>query len=405
MGKKKSDLSRRKFISATAVGLAGAGLTGFSPGLAVAEDEKKEKSKDVILRPLGKNGPELPIVSMGVASTNDPGLVQASFELGIRHFDTAGGYQFGRNEQMIGMVLNKMGVRDKANIASKATIVQDSTGMSAEETKKKLIKMVEASLRRMKSDYIDVFYLHDLTAADQVAHPGVIEALQILRDQKKIIQAGTSTHANMAEVINETLKHDIFEVILTSLNFTMADDKTLLDAIESAGKKGVGIVAMKTQAAGGRWPNPESRQKYDNKVINSAALKWAMRNKNVSTSIPGFANYEHMNDNFAIAHDLEYTEQEAEFLKDNQALLSIGFCRQCRKCLASCPNGADIPNMMRTHMYAAQYGELTRARKAYDSIKKGARLDACADCSECLAECANAVDIDRRIYELKSMYA
>ena len=85
--------------------------------------------------------------------------------------------------------------------------------------------------------------------------------------------------------------------------------------------------------------------------------------------------------------------------------MSIGFCRQCRQCLASCPNDADIPNMMRTHMYAAQYSDFQLARATIDDIPAVNGLNNCVSCAECTANCANTVDIARRIEELKLIYA
>ncbi len=396
-----SEFTRRKFLTAAALGLAGAGMTGFTPRLASAQTAEEKK---VVYRRLGKLGPEIPVISMGAASTTSPAIVQAAFEKGIRHFDTAAGYNFGSNEQMIGNVINKMGVRDKAHIGTKDTIPQKCAGLSTKEAREKTIKTIEGSFKRLKTDYVDIYYLHDLNSADMVSNPGILEGLAVIKEQKKAIQIGVSTHTNMAEVINEAVKHDVFDVILTSYNFTMVDDRTMNDAVAAAGKKGLGILAMKTQAGGSRWPNPESRSNYSNSTIMTAALKWVLSNKYITTCIPAITNYDILNEDFSVAYDLEYTPEEREFLKDNNAVLSIGFCRQCRKCLASCPNNADIPTLMRTHMYTAQYGDLRYARATYDSIPKGSRLDACSDCSTCVASCANTVDINRRIDELKLMY-
>ena len=161
MSKNKSDLSRRRFLSTTAMGITGAGIAGLSPGLVMSQESEVKKettktAKDIIHRKLGKKGPNQPVVSMGAGACNDPGVVQAAYELGIRHFDTAGSYAFGRNEQMVGRVLHKMRVRDKAFIATKITAIQDCAGLNTADTKKKVHKMTEACLRRQKSDYIDL---------------------------------------------------------------------------------------------------------------------------------------------------------------------------------------------------------------------------------------------------------
>src|SRR5271166_454611 len=73
----------------------------------------------VLQRTLGKTGLSLPVVSMGVMNADVPGLLRRAYELGIRHFDTAAGYQNGRNEEMVGQVIKEMGVRDQVVISTK----------------------------------------------------------------------------------------------------------------------------------------------------------------------------------------------------------------------------------------------------------------------------------------------
>lgn len=406
MSKNNSDLSRRKFMVTSAAGLMSLGLAGVAPGVASADTPAEvEAKKEIILRELGKSKVKLPVVSMGAGACNDPGLVQAAFELGVRHFDSAANYQVGANEQMIGMVLKKMGVRDQANIGTKIYTPQQRRDYTAEQLKKKLEDLTDGSLKRLNTDYIDILYIHDINSREVAGDPKLGEAMAYLKEKGKARLIGLSTHSNMAEVIDEAANTENWDVILTSYNFTMIDDTAIHAAIERAGKKGIGFIAMKVMAGGGRWPNPETRRNFDNTTITGALLKWCLSNKYFTTVIPAFGNYEHMNLDIAIATDLEYTEQERNFLSDNDIKLGMGFCRQCQQCLASCPEGIDIPNLMRTHMYAAQYGDFYLARDTYKAIAAEKSLTACTGCADCLAQCANTVDISRRIQELKLIYS
>jgi hypothetical protein len=196
-----------------------------------------------------------------------------------------------------------------------------------------------------------------------------------------------------------------YDAVLTAINFTMADDTELMNSIEKAAKAGIAVVAMKTMAGGANWPNPESRRNYDEQTVTRAALKWVMNNENIATSIPGFTNYQHLSDDIEIAYNLDYAPDERKLLEDNNIKLSMGFCRQCRKCLASCPHNSEIPTLMRIHMYAAQYADFYLARQTLDELPKNRGLQACTSCDTCLAECANSVNIPEKINELKLMYA
>jgi len=407
MDSKKTNYSRRGFLTTAAAGLAGAGVAGLMPGKIFAQEKEKAaepEGKQVIYRQLGKTDIRVPVVSMGVMNSNVPQIVQASYEEGVRHFDTAAAYQYGRNEQMIGKVINRLNARDQVIIGTKVGH-PGRPNLSQAEITKKFITVAEGSLSRLKMDYVDILYLHSVSNRDEVNDPAIIEAMKTVKEQKKARYVGVTTHSNMAEVIDEVTKQGFYDVVLTSINFTMADNNALLTAIKNAASKGVGIVAMKTLAGGSRWPNPETRREYGNSTITRACLKWVMRNENIATCIPGYDNFEHMKEDFSVAYDLEYTAEEKKFLNDNDIKLSMGFCRQCRTCLASCPHEVEIPTLMRTHMYAAQYGNFVLARQTLDDIPVENSLKNCVSCTNCTAGCANTVDIARRIEELKLMYA
>ena len=121
MEKKNKGLNRRKFIFTAAAGAA-AGLLAKAPlGAQNAPVAEKPTTigKNPITRVLGKTGIRIPVVSMGVMNADNPALVKRSFEMGIRHFDTAWGYQKGRNEEMVGSVLKELNAREQVVIATK----------------------------------------------------------------------------------------------------------------------------------------------------------------------------------------------------------------------------------------------------------------------------------------------
>jgi predicted aldo/keto reductase-like oxidoreductase len=400
-----SSLSRRGFISTSLTGLAAAGIAGFSPGAVFGQEQKKKTEGEIIYRTLGKTGLKMPVVSMGVMNANNPEIVLAAYEQGIRHFDTAARYQYGRNEQMVGDVTKKLGVRDKVIIGTKEMRPAQREADTPEKMIEKLKIQCEGSLKRLKTDYIDILYIHSAHSAEEASDPAIIEGMKQLKKEGKIRFSGVSTHEAMTDVINTVTENKSFDVVLTAINVSMADDVDLLAAIDNAASNGIGIIAMKTQAGGQRLPNRDSFQEFDSPTINTACLKWVMRNKSITTSIPGFTNYTHLMEDFSVAYDLEYTENERKFLTDNELQLGLGFCRQCRQCVPSCPRGVDVPNLMRVHMYAAQYGNFQHARAELDGIRKDKSISICGSCPECVASCANQVDIKNRVENLKSMYA
>lgn len=401
----KSKLSRRGFISTSISGLAAAGIMGFGPSAVFGQEQEKKAEGELIYRTLGKTGLKMAIVSMGVMNADNPEIVQAAYEQGIRHFDTAARYQYGRNEQMVGEILNRLKARDKVVIGTKELRPAQRGSDTPEKAIERLKTNCEGSLKRLKTDYIDILYVHTVSSADGASDAAMIEGMNQLKKEGKIRFSGVSTHENMTEVINTVAEKQSFDVVLTAINVSMADDLDLLAAIDNAASSGIGIIAMKTQAGGRSLPNRNSFQEFDSATINKACLKWVMRNESITTSIPGFVNYTHMNEDFSVAYDLEYTENEKKFLTGNDLKLGLGYCRQCRQCVPSCPRGVDVPNLMRVHMYAAQYANFQHARAELNEIAKEKSIYVCGSCPECVASCVNQVDIKNRVENLKSMYA
>lgn len=407
MEEKNNSLNRRAFLTSSISCAMAAGIMGFAPNIADAQESPKESSGKgkIIYRKLGKTGMSVPIISMGVGAASNPNIINAAYEKGVRHFDTAANYQYGINEQMVGNVISRLGVRDKITIATKILIPQQRAALAGRNAYDKINSVLAASLKRLKTDYVDILYVHDVSNAEEVSNQEILGAFKKFKEQGKAKAIGITTHGNMAAVINVMNRIGEYDAVLTAINFTMAENAELMNAIETAGSKGMAIVAMKTLAGGYNWPNPESRRNYDNATVLKAALKWVLNNPNISTAIPGFSNFDHLDMDFSIAYDLSYTPDEKKLLGDNNIKLSLGFCQQCRRCLASCPNGAEIPTLMRVYMYTAQYADFPLARQTMDEIPRENGLSACKSCSECTARCANSVNIPERIRNLKLVYA
>jgi len=352
----------------------------------------------LIQRTLGKTGITLPVVSMGVMNADIPGLLRHAYELGIRHFDTAAVYQQGRNEEMVGNVIKEMGVRDKVVVSTK----QPSRGHSGNpaEAKQRFIDGVEASLRRLQMDHVDILYHHGVDSVEDANAEGPLEALQKLKKDGRTRFVGISTHRTV-DVLNEAMRLEVFDVALVMLNYTMAHNAEVLSTIERAAKLGIGIVAMKTQAGGTIKPDPKLPKEL-RPESQTALLKWVLNHEFVTTAIPGFSTYEHLEQDFSVVRDLAYTDREKKFLANDSFVAEAEFCHQCGECKKDCPNQVDIPLLMRSHMYAVQYRNIGVARQTLASAAPGMGLDSCAGCDSCAVHC-RTVQIGRKIDELKNL--
>ncbi|MFC1569142.1 aldo/keto reductase [bacterium] len=399
--KKKSHFNRRAFLTKSAQSLGALGLLHAG---SVRSEEQPEEVKDtkIIYRTFGKTGLQLPIVSMGVMNASLPEVVRRSYDLGVRHFDTAWNYQRGLNERMVGNVIKELGIRKEVTIATKTLIRELRDTQDPDKIKSIFLKRFQESLDRLQMNYVDILYMHDVHDKEQIINPGIINAMKEIKGQGRAKFIGFSTHSNMPAMIELGVEMDFWDVMLVSYNLGMSDWTELNEALEKAYKKGIGLVAMKTQAGGQWWR--DSMQKDDKlkgELNHSAMLKWVMNQKWFTTSIPGYTTLEQMQENIAVATNLEYTKEEKQFLHDQEIRLGLGFCRQCGTCKSGCPHNANVPELMRASMYAFQYHNIDQTeltlREHMDSLKT------CADCQTCSVQCSHGVNVQSRLSALQQL--
>ena len=396
----KDKHDRREFLVRPVQWAAAAGLlAGLGPSLAGQSRGSQDGSK-ILTRTLGKTGISVPLVNMGVMNADVPGLIKRSYEVGMRLFDTAAAYQSGRNEEMVGNMIKEMGVRDKVVIATKVWLRGEKVDVRDAQARNTFRRVLEGSLKRLQMDHVDILYYHLVNTVEDAQAEGPIQALAELKKEGKTRFAGVSTHDG-AVVLPEAVRLGVFDVVLTTINYTMANNRALLDGIDQAAKAGIGIVAMKTQAGGTTRPDPKLPKTLP-PHSQTALLKWVLRNPSITTAIPGYTTYPQLEQDFTVASNLEYTEAEKEFLADKAFVAQAQFCQQCGQCRGDCPRGVDIPTLMRSHMYVAQYSNRELARTTLASLETGRGLDSCGSCGTCKATCRNHVNIGAKIAQLKA---
>ena len=380
-------------MSQASFAMASAGVVGLPrPWNAAQQPAAPAKGKAIIQRTLGRTGIKVPIVSMGVMNANNPEVVRQAYEAGVRLFDTALGYQGGRNEEMIGSVFSQLGARDKVIIQTKIPFPRGLTS----GIKDKILSDFAGCLKRLQTSYVDGLLIHQ-PSVEQMNNPEIIEALKEAKQQKTARYIGVSQHMGQAGILNSAAETGIYDMVVVGFNFTNAGDQGFLQAIKNASSKGVGIIAMKTQTGG--------RNRNAGPLNQPAMLKWVLQHPEITTAIPGYTTFDQLNESFAVASNLEYSSEEKAWLADKNIQLTLDFCQQCGTCLGTCPKGADIPTLMRTHMYAANYTNFDQARRTLAEIPEISGLQNCTNCADCSARCANRVRIGERVAELKLIYA
>ena len=386
------NINRRGFLR---TGIAGAaGLVALSPGIVSAATSGQQK--DVISRTLGKTGMKIPVISFGVMRADNPNLCKAAYEKGIKLFDTANGYQNGNNETMLGNLLKDY-PRNSFYLATKVKPAGvDRDGKPSDQTTAEdFLSKFSTSLSRLKMDYVDILYIHDMRNPEMMEFKPIINAAKKLKKEGKVKFIGFSTHANEPVVINAAATSDTWDVILTSYNFKQSYVNELNSAIKKANQAGIGIVAMKTMAGGGFL------DKEKTKPINStAALKWVLSNQDVTTTIPGMTDFDQLDLNIKILADISITDQEKKDLLIASAEKGL-YCTGCTNCLKECPMNLPVPDLMRAYMYAYGYSNPAMAQSLLSEL--GTSDNPCRECSSCKVACTKRFDIREKIADISRL--
>ncbi len=399
---KNKGVSRRWFIGGAATGVVSAGLelSGCSRAEAV---EQETPAPEISYRVLGRTGLKIPLISFGVMNSDNPDLLRRAFDLGLNHLDTAHGYLRGNSERVIGEVVDGRGNRDSVYIATKMRFARDreakvftdeATAREPAPTEENLFQQLETSLERLRTDYIDILYLHSCYSPAMATYEPLMSALVKAKEQGKARFIGVSTHSDEPNVIRAAVDTGIYDVVLTSYNYLQDHKDAVGEAIAYAAGKDVGVVAMKTQ--GGKRLN----QKEGVEINHQAALKWVFANPHVCTAIPGMTTFDQMDSNFAVMSDLELSKGEERELKLSSLLPGTYFCQSCRECVPTCPEGVEIPSLMRAYMYAEAYGNTIQAEETIGTVPEERGLRVCADCTSCQARCRRDLPIAERVREM-----
>ena len=394
-------VSRRDFIKRAGLGLVTAGFGVYPLRNAIGEISNSPK---ILYRTLGRTKLKIPLVSFGVDIDNRD-LINKSIDMGIRHFDTAHVYQCGGySENVIGQVLEERKCREDVYVATKLRFARDSEkkvfdeesrGKDPGATVKNFNELLATSLARLRTDYVDILYLHCCEGPLMPTYEPMIELFVKARESGKVRYIGISTHSNDPDTIRAAADVGIWDIVLTSYSFLQKNSEEIKKAIKYAAEKGLGVIAMKTIAGGMLKQNVE--------VNHRAALKWALNNENICTAVLGIRTFEQLYSDLDVMRDITLSDEEKRDLKISSMITGPFYCQQCRACISSCPHNVEIPTLMRAYMYAEGYGDPFQAQLAIDELPRERNLTFCEGCPTCTAICPNGIDIRERLDSLITM--
>jgi len=303
-------MRRREFIKA----MAAMAAVGLPSGTFAAEPQTMPR------RTLGKTGVEVSALALGgvigmqlpPSKDHDPiAIADMALDLGITYFDTAPSYNNGQSETNFGQVLARR----------RKEVFQ--TSKTGERTYDGTMRSVEQSLKRLRTDYLDLLQIHgigpkeDLEAWDKPA--GVYTALQKLREQKVTRFIGVTGH-DSAEMLRKAIEMYEFDTLLTTLNPISRRKPFRNDLLPVANRKKMGVIAMKVMGGGNGClvtgnPFQKVLQKYHDQTthqVDPQSLICYTLGLPVSAAVIGVASVEQLKANIRVvkeAKPMEVAEQ------------------------------------------------------------------------------------------------
>jgi predicted aldo/keto reductase-like oxidoreductase len=297
-------------------------------------------------------------------------LVNRALDLGVNFIDTANGYS--TSEERIGLAIE--GRRDEVILATKS-------GAGDRETAR---KHLDLSLKRLRTDYIDLWQFHGIMTLEKYSHiiapGGAMEFAREALADGRIRHIGFSSH-NL-ETALKLVATDDFETVQFPFNFI--SDEAAQELVPLAKQYDVGFIAMKPFAGG---------------MIKNAnhAIKYLLQFDNVlpDPGIEKLSDIEEIVDIVDRSHDL--SSEELSAMEEFRSSTGTRFCRQCEYCMP-CSQGVHIHRMT----YLQRLYELWSPERYFtwplvlDAVESASN---CTKCGECEAKCPYLLPIRDMIDE------
>ena len=332
--------------------------------------------------------------------------IMAAYKAGVNYYDTA--YIYPGSEAALGEILERNGIRDKVNIATKLPqyLIRNA---------KAIEKYFSEELTRLKTDYVDYYLMHHLTDVEmweKLKAVGIIDWIKEKKESGKIRNIGFSYHGNTDNFI--TILND-FDWDFCQVQYNYLDEVTQagVSGVKAAAEKGIPVVIMEP-LRGGKLVNmlPEKAKKLfkeDSHGWTPAewAFRWLYNQPEITVVLSGMNSIEMVEENVKTASDMKagtLTDKDFRLLEEVKKAIKekekVG-CTGCRYCMP-CPKGVDIPGTFAC--YNTMYTENKSAGRfqfaqTVGLTKEPAFATQCVGCGKCEQHCPQNIPIREKLKE------
>lgn len=325
-------------------------------------------------------------------------MMHYAYEHGVNYFDTAWGYHQGWSEVVLGKALAGM-PRNEVMVTTKMPVWLAKKPAD-------FGRLLSAQLRRLRTDYLDLYLLHALNAKsfERVRQMGVLDFLDKAKREGRIRHAGFSFH-DVAAAFRPIV--DAYDWTASQIQYNLVDTQYQAGqaGLRYAAKKGLGVIIMEPLRGGdlaGRIA-PQIKALWDTfpgkRTSAEWALRWLWHQPEVSMVLSGMSTMQQLKDNIRYAGRSRIgalTKAELALVSRVQStyrkLRGIG-CTNCGYCLP-CPAGVAIPRNFALYNDTCMFPESQQARFEYRNwMAPQNRASACKECGKCAPKCPQQLPI------------
>lgn len=326
------------------------------------------------MRALGKTNLKINRIGFGgipiqrVTQQDTNKIIDELINQGINFIDSARGYTV--SEEYIGNAIE--GKRDNFILASK----------SMSRTYEDMLKDVDITLKNFKTDYIDLYQLHNVKSDeyenifnDNMAYKALLDC----KSQGKIKNIGITSHS--IDTIKKAVRDEKFDTI--QFPYNIVEDQAD-EIFREAHKRNIGIIVMKPLAGG---------------AINNAklAIKYILSKEYIDVAIPGMDSVDQVLENISVLENLDIDKEDELKIEDIRNQLGNRFCRRCEYCMP-CPVGINIPMNFLLEGYYSRYNLKEWSKERYNSLD--IKASDCVECGKCESKCPYDLPIREMLKEV-----
>ncbi len=320
-----------------------------------ANDKRYEGMK---YRRCGNSGLLLPVLSLGMwhnfgsidSYENSKKMLLGSFDYGINHFDIANNYgpEPGSAEETFGKIIHEelKNYRDEIVVTTKAGYYMWPGPYGEWGSKKNLIASIDQSLKRLKLDYVDIFYHHRPDPNTPIEE--TVDALeQIVRSGKALYIGISNYNLEQTDKITRVLKERGINCLVHQMRYSMLarGQESVINNLDKFGMGGVAFSPLAQGILTGKYIDgipKDSRAASANRFLNEnnitadvveitkglkeiadnrgqslaqMSLAWVLNNKNMTSVIIGASRMEQIDDNVKVVENLEFSKEEIEAIE------------------------------------------------------------------------------------------